>query len=166
VAEFHVLIARRGEYLDEAGQIWAEATAARDGVPEIAPITESRPIIEGVVNGRPSGLLLVALDRAGAAVGFAAIELPAGAGGVAEVRYLGVIPGLWGKGAAAALLGAVADELRNRGFREAILFVYEDNPRAVRLYRRLGWRPQLEAHTHPRSGRLERRYAIELLPGR
>lgn len=43
-----------------------------------------------------------------------------------------------------------------------MLSVYADNERAVRLYERLGWRRESAAHPHPRTGKPELRYALQL----
>lgn len=160
MAAIEIVVARRGEYLDEASQIWAEATAARDGDAEIAPVEVSRPILDSVVNGSTGAVLLIAVDDRGASVGFAAAQPVASElAHRAEPRYIGVRPRAWGTGVAAQLLLALERELRSRGFVEATLYVYLDNHRAVDLYRRLGWRPQAEVRVHPRSGRREQLYA-------
>ena len=57
-----------------------------------------------------------------------------------ELHGLYLDPAAWGTGAAAALHRATLDRLRERGFREATLWVLDDNPRARRFYEREGWR--------------------------
>ncbi len=52
--------------------------------------------------------------------------------------------------------------LKDRGFPEAKLAVYIDNERAVRLYKRLGWRRHDQPSPHARSGRLEQEYRLAL----
>lgn len=47
-------------HIDGAAQIWAEATAFRDGDPDVAPSESSRPIIAGVMD-RPRSVLIVAM---------------------------------------------------------------------------------------------------------
>lgn len=69
-----VVVAEAGESVDDAAQIWAEATAARDGDVDVTPLDLSRPIIEAVVNRSDRSLLLIALDADGRALGFAAAE--------------------------------------------------------------------------------------------
>ena len=56
-----------------------------------------------------------------------------------ELYAIYVLPRAWGTGAGPALMGAVLDRLRGEGFRGAILWVLEDNPRARRFYERSGW---------------------------
>ncbi|MBQ1075144.1 phosphotransferase [Micromonospora sp. C31] len=41
-------------HIDEAARIWAEATAARDGDTEIAPLRLARPLIEAVLDSAPA----------------------------------------------------------------------------------------------------------------
>ena len=45
----------------------------------------------------------------------------------------------WGSGIGQALLERAEDELRRRGFDQAVLAVLADNPRARRFYERNGW---------------------------
>jgi GNAT superfamily N-acetyltransferase len=156
-----VIVAGAGDYVDEAAQIWAEATAARDGDDEVAGLELSRPLIAAVLDSSPRSGLLVARDDQGAAVGFAAIEPLGGKDEeTADLRYLGVRPSAWGGGVAQALLDAIPGWLRSAGFRRAFLDVYLDNDRAVRLYERHGWVQAGDPAPHPKSGRLERRYEL------
>ncbi|WP_229402139.1 GNAT family N-acetyltransferase [Micromonospora okii] len=150
-----------GEDVDAAAGIWAEATAARDGEPEAAPLSLARPLIQAVLDA-PGALLLVARDDAERVVGFAAVApLPADAS-TAEVRYVGVRPADWGRGVGRHLMRELPAHLAAAGYTRAELDVYVDNPRAVRLYEGLGWSPHGDATAHPRSGRLERRYGLDL----
>ena len=43
--------------VSEAARIWAEATAARDGDPDIAALSLSLPIIERVINSSPGSIV-------------------------------------------------------------------------------------------------------------
>jgi ribosomal protein S18 acetylase RimI-like enzyme len=160
---FDVVIAGPGEYLDEAGRIWAEATAFRDGSPDVAPLDAARAVIKPVVGSSAQSLLLVALGNDNDALGFAVAVT---AGPVhdrrAELRYLGVRPRAWGGGIAARLLAALRDALSSRGFVEAELWVYCDNRRAIDLYRRTQWRASADVRIHPRSGRREQRYTLTI----
>lgn len=57
----------------------------------------------------------------------------------AELYAIYALPEAWGSGAGPALMAAALDELRADGYREAFLWVLEDNPRARRFYEREGW---------------------------
>jgi ribosomal protein S18 acetylase RimI-like enzyme len=159
-----VIEARAGSpQVDEAAQIWAEATAARDGDEDVADLEVSRPIIAGVLGRSPRALLLIARAAAGTAAGFAAVE-PLGSAdeNVAEIRYLGVRPGMWGRGVGEALLRALPERLREAGFGRAVLSVYADNSRATALYERLGWQLSGAATPHRVTGKPEFHYELRL----
>lgn len=159
-----VVVAEAGEHVDDAAEIWAEATAARDGDVDVAPLDLSRPIIEAVLNSSDRSLLLIALDADRRALGFAAAEPTSDLGDRrAELRYLGVRPDAWGYGIAAQLLTALRRQLKAAGFATAQLLVYTDNPRASALYQRLGWSPYGAPTPHPRSGRPEQPYTLNLV---
>jgi GNAT superfamily N-acetyltransferase len=74
------------------------------------------------------------------------------------------LPEAWGSGAGPALMGASLSFLREAGFRDAILWVLEDNPRARRFYEREGWRLDGARREGEHLGvpALEVRYRIEL----
>jgi ribosomal protein S18 acetylase RimI-like enzyme len=159
-------------HLAGAAQVWAEATAARDGDPDVAPLAVSRPILAGVL-ARPGAVLVVALDEDEneQVAGFAVAEpVTDGAGpgtrpATAEVRYLGVQPARQGTGLGRGLLRLICAELAAAGFTDAQLLVYADNTPAVRLYEQLGWRPEGTPAPHPRTGRAEQRYRLRLTGG-
>jgi ribosomal protein S18 acetylase RimI-like enzyme len=144
--------------IDVAAQIWAEATAARDGDEDVADLCVSRPAIEAVLARSPQSFVLIAY--ATSAAGFAAVE-PAGERR-AQVSYLGVRPGSWGRGVGELLLREVQSRLAATGYQSAELQVYVDNARAVALYERLGWRPLGAPALHPRTGKPEQRYELRL----
>jgi ribosomal protein S18 acetylase RimI-like enzyme len=149
--------------IDAAAQIWAEATAARDGEDDVAGLSLSRPIIEAVLDSSPASFVLVARGGDGASAGFVAVEPVAGSGQtLAEVRYFGIRPGLWGRGVGELLLTELRWRLKSAGFTSAQLLVYGDNSRAVALYERLGWRAFGEPAPHPRTGKPEQRYELHL----
>ncbi|WP_212986274.1 GNAT family N-acetyltransferase [Actinoplanes auranticolor] len=162
MTSLHIRVAAPGEHLDEAATIWTEATAARDGDAEIAPLSFARPIIQRVLESSLRSLLLVAVDDTGRVVGFAAVEPMAAHETTADIRYLAVQPGHWGGGVARQLMAALPGLLAAAGFTHGELDVYLDNPRAVKLYEGHGWRPYGDASPHPRSGRLEQRYRLDL----
>jgi ribosomal protein S18 acetylase RimI-like enzyme len=58
-----------------------------------------------------------------------------------EVLALYVDPEAWGLGVGRHLLAAAREELRRRGYDDAVLWVLVGNDRAERFYRRDGWLP-------------------------
>ena len=171
--------------VDDAAQIWAEATAARDGDHEVAGLSVSRPIIEAVLGLSPEAFVLIARADDGNAVGFAAVQPvaarhtaaePAGdaaaepvtgagaqaAGRRAELAYFAIRPSSWGSRVGERLLRELSIRLQAAGYRQAQLLVYTDNVRAIALYQRLGWQPRGEPGPHPRTGKPEQRYELEL----
>ena len=58
-----------------------------------------------------------------------------------ELYAIYALPEAWGSGAGRALLEAGVEALREGGYRQAILWVLDDNPRARRFYEREGWTP-------------------------
>jgi ribosomal protein S18 acetylase RimI-like enzyme len=153
-------------HIDDAARIWAAATAARDGDVDVPPLELARPIIQNVLsNSRRSRLIVAVTCDGGQTVGFAAVE-PSGPSGpaadVAEVRYVGVHPQGWGTGIGAELMRALPERLAAIGYARAQLMVYVENRRAVQLYERLGWQADGRPTPHPRSGKLEQRYVLDL----
>ena len=149
--------------IDAAAQIWAEATAARDGEDEVAELADSRPIIQRVLDRSRGSLLLLARTDDGDPVAFAAVEPAAGhQQATAEICYFGVSPASWGQGVGERLLRGLVAELAAAEFTSAELSVYVDNVRATRLYERLGWRAFGDPTPHPRTGKPEQRYRLGL----
>ena len=56
-----------------------------------------------------------------------------------ELYAIYALPDAWGSGAGPAVHAAAVEALREAGFRTAVLWVLEDNPRARRFYEREGW---------------------------
>lgn len=129
----------------------------------MAPLELSRERIQQALDTSPQSLLLISVDEMGSPVGFATAE-PRSPGDetTALIRYLGVRPDAWGKGAGTSLLVAAAALLREAGFANVVLEVYADNVRAVRLYEKLGWHRIGTAHAHDVSGRLLEEYGRDL----
>jgi len=149
--------------IDAAAQIWAEATAARDGRAEVAALEDSRPVIQDVLDRSAHALLLIACSADGTAAGFAAIEpLANRSESTAEIAYFGVSPRLWGRGVGETLLRETRQRLKAAGYARAELSVYVANQRATALYERVGWRPVGEPTPHPRTGRPEQRYELRV----
>ena len=166
----HVTEAVRGSReIDEAAQVWAEATAARDGSAEVADLSLSRPVLDAVLARSDRSFVLVAIAGDGTVAGFAAVEPAAGPDAApdacparAEVSYLGVRPGRWGQGVGQLLVRELRARLAAAGYRYVQLLVYTDNARAVALYERTGWQPRGRPAPHPRTGRPEQRYELAL----
>lgn len=59
----------------------------------------------------------------------------------AEIFGFYVDPAAWGRGAGRTLMEHVTDDLRDRGFRDACLWVVQVNERAQAFYRALGFAP-------------------------
>ena len=155
--------AGRDALIDEAAQIWAEATAARDGHDQVPALDVSRPVIQGVLDRSPRALLLIARSADGTAAGFAAIEPAPGSNDTtARVSYIGVRPVLQGQGTGATLLLKTLQRLKAAGYASVELSVYVDNHKATALYQRLGWQPVGLPAPHPKTGKPEQRYALHL----
>lgn len=159
----HAHVTRSDQDIDDAAQIWVEATAARDGDDEVAGLEDSRPIIQGVLDRSPRSLLLLARTADGAAAGFAAVEPAEGTDPrLAQLSYFGVSPRMWGQGIGERLMRELPAVLATAGFARARLSVYVDNGRATSLYQRLGWRSAGEPTPHPRTRKPEQRYELVL----
>jgi RimJ/RimL family protein N-acetyltransferase len=57
-----------------------------------------------------------------------------------ELYVIYVDPTHWGKGIGGELIRAGEERMRELGFREVVLWVLDDNPRARRFYEAAGWR--------------------------
>jgi ribosomal protein S18 acetylase RimI-like enzyme len=158
-----VIVDRAHQHLADAARIWAEAIAAREGDVEPAPLEVSRDRIQQALDASPQSLLLISVDERGVVVGFAtAAPRAPGDETTAELRYLAVRPDAWGRGAGTSLLVAAAALLREAGFVRAVLDVYADNLRAVRLYEKLGWHRIGSPRPHAGTGRLLADYSLDL----
>jgi ribosomal protein S18 acetylase RimI-like enzyme len=149
--------------IDEAAQIWAEATAARDGHEQVPALDVSRPVIQGVLDRSPRAFLLIACSADGTAAGFAAVEpAPGGNETTAQVSYIGVRPWMRGQGTGETLLLETRRRLKAIGYTSVELSVYLDNHRATALYQRLGWQAVGPPTAHPKTGKPEQRYELRL----
>lgn len=90
----------------------------------------------------PDSDIFVAVDDGGTVVGFASLQksrdsdaLPS----IGELTALYVEPNVWDGGYGRALLGAVIDKARQRGFHCTTLWVLESNVRARRFYEIAGF---------------------------
>jgi ribosomal-protein-alanine N-acetyltransferase len=85
----------------------------------------------------PSRRLYLVAEAGNALIGYAGMMFTGGS--QADVVTLAVAPARWGEGTGTALLLALVDEADKRGYREVVLEVRKDNPRARRLYLRHGF---------------------------
>jgi len=85
--------------------------------------------------------------------------------GTAEIRALYLDPSAVGLGIGCALFAHAVDDLRQRHFRRAILWVLATNRRARRFYEVAGWCPDGVTKTEERPGFIleEMRYRIDLV---
>lgn len=67
--------------------------------------------------------------------------------GLGEVEAIYLLPQAWGQGLGRPLLARAEQDLADRGFREAVLWVLERNARARRFYGTTGWEPGPDART-------------------
>jgi GNAT superfamily N-acetyltransferase len=82
----------------------------------------------------------------------------------AELSALYAAPEAWGRGVGRALLASAVEAMRAAGFREAGLWVFEDNARARAFYEAAGWNPDGEAVVEETGGRelRELRYRLSI----
>jgi ribosomal protein S18 acetylase RimI-like enzyme len=86
--------------------------------------------------------ILVAVDESDAPVGKLHLDFEGRAADrCAILSAAGVTPELRGRGIGTALMHAAEELVCNRGFHSIVLGVEESNPRARRLYERLGYEP-------------------------
>lgn len=87
--------------------------------------------------------------------------------GLGELFAIYVLPDAWGRGVGQALMAETLARLRSEGFAEAILWVFEDNPRTRRFYELAGWHADGGVKDEEWLGATVRevRYRIALAPG-
>ena len=88
----------------------------------------------------PAGALLVARDRAGAAIGCVALR-PVAVPGCCEMKRLFVAPAARGLGLGRALMEAIVGEAQRRGYREVRLDTLPTMTAAIAMYRAAGFGP-------------------------
>jgi GNAT superfamily N-acetyltransferase len=100
----------------------------------------------------PGWTTFVAADADGGSVlGFASVGPSRDERGLGELYAIYVHPDWWGTGAGVALIARGEAELRAI-YREATLWVLEDNPRARSFYETAGWAPDGATKAHERWG--------------
>jgi GNAT superfamily N-acetyltransferase len=86
-------------------------------------------------------------DVDGQVIGFVAVGPANDDDADGELYAIYVRPESWGSGAGRALLKAAEARLRELGHSSAVLWVFEDNPRAHRFYEAAGW--ETDGHRKP-----------------
>jgi GNAT superfamily N-acetyltransferase len=119
---------------------WQDAYEHVFGAERLAGVTVAQrlPMWRQILND-PAQTALVAEDEAGRIVGWCTVAPSRDADADGELWGIYVLSEAWGSGAGTALMAAGIDALRESGYREVILWVLEDNPRARRFYEREGW---------------------------
>lgn len=148
------LIIAGSEVAEDLARLWVRASAHRRSEPIPAAPEPERVAALAARVGRPGAAAVVAVedDVAVACCFFEPLTEPDGEtiiDGAAHLSGVAVEPGRWGEGLATALLDAVEQEVRRRGFRRFRLHVLEENERARVIYERLGWRLVSTGHAHP-----------------
>lgn len=117
------------------------------------------PVHDPVDYTPPRGLFLVARAD-GEVVGCGALR-PGPEPGVGEIKRMYVVPAARGRRIAELVLAALVDAARGIGHRRLALETGTEQPEAIRLYERLGWRPTAP-FGHYRDSPLTRCYALDL----
>jgi GNAT superfamily N-acetyltransferase len=99
----------------------------------------------------PAGWTTFVAEREGAVTGFASVGPSRDERGIGELYAIYVQPEEWSTGTGRALIERAEEQLRGR-YREATLWVLEDNPRARAFYERAGWSPDGERKSEERWG--------------
>lgn len=122
------------------------------------------------ISDRASRTHTLVVDDAADVAGFASLG-PAREDGpdrqdLSELYAIYVRPDAWGRGVGRALLAEAMSRMHSDGFRAAILWVFEDNPRTRRFYELAGWRVDGGSKDEEWLGTLVReiRYRIALDP--
>jgi ribosomal protein S18 acetylase RimI-like enzyme len=82
----------------------------------------------------------IVAEQDGEIVGFVAVGECRDEDAEGELYAIYVDPRRWGAGVGRALIKSGETRLRELGYRDVILWVLEDNPRARRFYQAAGWR--------------------------
>jgi len=77
------------------------------------------------------------------AMGCLRLHLP----GYREISTVGTLSGFEGRGYATAIVSTLTERISRRGER-AFLTVRTDNPRAIDIYRRLGFKERAQIHSY------------------
>ena len=100
----------------------------------------------------PPGWSTFVVERhGGAVVGFASVGPSRDEHGIGELYAIYVEPKHWSEGAGRALIERAEEQLASE-YREATLWVLEENPRARAFYERAGWSVDGARKAEPRWG--------------
>jgi GNAT superfamily N-acetyltransferase len=125
-------------------ETWRAAYAHAFPADRLAALSvQERAALWGEILARrdPHARNLVA-DRGGRLLGFASTGRsrdPDAGDETGELYGIYVLPEAWGHGVGRRLLADAEAALRQAGFRQATLWVLDDNPRARRFYEASGW---------------------------
>ena len=114
-----------------AGVMPQEALDAMD-------VDEHEQIWRGYIAAERTGIFVAEQD--GDVIGFVSVGPCSHEEGPGELYAIYVRPSAWDTGAGLALMEKAVEWLTER-YRNAVLWVAEDNPRARRFYERYGWMP-------------------------
>jgi ribosomal protein S18 acetylase RimI-like enzyme len=70
----------------------------------------------------------------------------------AELVAMYVDPEHWRRGVGTMLMRAALERLSGLPYREAVLWTFKENDRAIAFYEKHGWRPDGAEKIHPRTG--------------
>jgi GNAT superfamily N-acetyltransferase len=117
---------------------WQAAYEHVFGAERLATVTVERrlPMWKEILSGDTIGFVA---EEDGRIVGLATVGPSREDDAEGELYAIYVEPQAWGTAAGHALMRAAVGGLCGRGYRDAILWVLEDNPRARRFYEREGW---------------------------
>jgi len=105
---------------------------------DIVPKTENE-VLEAIKR-RITGVKDIVCELDGVPVGYACISL-----GIGRVRHVATLMTMyvrreyWGRGIGSALIGKVVSIAKEEGCRKVVLWVFEDNDRAIRIYEKVGF---------------------------
>jgi ribosomal protein S18 acetylase RimI-like enzyme len=99
----------------------------------------------------PPGWSTFVCERDGEVIGFSTVGPSRDERGVGELYAIYVDPDAWSTGAGRELMVQAEQSLAD-AYREATLWVLEDNPRARRFYERAGWTPDGSRKAEERWG--------------
>lgn len=99
----------------------------------------------------PPGWSTFVAERDGGVVGFASVGPSRDEHGIGELYAIYVEPSEWSTGAGRVLIERAEGQLASE-YRQATLWVLEDNPRARAFYERAGWSVDGARKAEPRWG--------------